>query len=95
MSLPLSRISELLTTTNRLPTRRTYSTKKKPEQDPADIPSFSFNGLGASLAVKAVVYLSIGVIATAETYTYGIWIWGWWNNRGKGEERMKDSEKEL
>ena len=45
------------------------------EEEP-ELPKFSMKDLGATPAVKAVVYTSLAVIGTAETYTYGKWIYG-------------------
>lgn len=59
------------------------------------MPKFSLDGLGATPAMKAVIYTAIGVVATAETYTYGLWIYhklypkqvdGSRSNEGKLEE---------
>lgn len=85
MSLLTRPLSKLLTSTTRL-TRRSYSTKKTSDgQEPQKIPSFNLKDLGATPTIRAIVYLSFGVIATVETYTYGMWGWSWWKNRKAGE----------
>lgn len=71
------------------PQKHPKDTRLKAEENTPEMPSFSFKDLGASPTVKAVVYLGIGVIATAETYTYSIWAWNWWTRRSEarvGEE---------
>lgn len=45
------------------------------DQEPPQMPKFSLDGLGATPAMKAVIYTAIGIMATAETYTYGLWIY--------------------
>jgi hypothetical protein len=48
-------------------------------ENPGEMPSFSFNDLGATPAVKAVVYIALGIMGTAETVTYGQWAYRrWW-----------------
>ncbi|KAF2170610.1 hypothetical protein M409DRAFT_19427 [Zasmidium cellare ATCC 36951] len=91
MTLLLTRqLAHFPRSTPRLSSKRLYSTSPKPnpktkrEEDTPEIPSFSFKDLGASPTVKAVVYLGIGIIATAETYTYSMWAWNWWKRRGEG-----------
>ena len=45
------------------------------DQGTPQLPKFSLDGLGATPAIKLVVYTMIGVIGTVETYTYGLWIY--------------------
>jgi hypothetical protein len=51
------------------------------------MPKFSMKDLGATPAVKGVVYLMLGIIGTAETITYGQWAYRrWWKSDGKANE---------
>ena len=52
------------------------------------MPAFSLKDLGATPAVKGVVYVMLAVIGTAETVTYGQWAYRrWWKaDEGGGEE---------
>jgi hypothetical protein len=47
---------------------------KEPSQkshvNPGELPAFSMKDLGANKTVKTVVYLTVGIIGTAETITY-------------------------
>lgn len=58
-----------------------YSTSKPRKdaagknEEPPQFPKFSLDSLGATPAMKAVIYTAIGIMATAETYTYGLWIY--------------------
>lgn len=45
------------------------------DQEPPQLPKFSLDGLGATPAIKAVVYTMVGILGTVETYTYGLWIY--------------------
>lgn len=61
-----------------LPPSKLYSSKPRPEsgkQEPQQLPKLSLDGLGATPAIKGVIYAAIGVIATVETYTYSLWIY--------------------
>lgn len=51
------------------------TTKEKQEQSQPQLPKFSLDGLGATPAMKAVIYTAIGIMGTVETYTYGLWIY--------------------
>lgn len=45
--------------------------------------------LGASPAVKIVVYTTIGIIGTLETYAYGRWAWYKWGPKADGPEQIE------
>ena len=81
-----------------MPATRCYS--KEPNQHwkrkPSDVdpnPSFSFEGLGASPAVKKTVYVTVGMIATAESYAYGKWLW--WKLRPKDLEDIEENAEDT
>lgn len=48
------------------------SQNRRQDSEP-DLPSFSFQDLGASPTVKTVVYTALGIYGAAETYFYGRW----------------------
>ena len=61
--------------------RKPTETTSEPQKhtNPGEMPGFSFKDLGATPTVKAVVYVMIGIIGTAETVTYGQWAYHrWW-----------------
>ncbi|KAE9367319.1 hypothetical protein N431DRAFT_428730, partial [Stipitochalara longipes BDJ] len=57
---------------------RFYSTQPPKSNPPNQNPSMggaSFKDLGANRTVKIVVYFSLGVIATVESFTWGKLLW--------------------
>lgn len=68
---------------------REGTTKKKQEQSQSQpqLPKFSLDGLGATPAMKAVIYTAIGIMGTVETYTYGLWIYHKLYANQEGQDR--------
>jgi len=46
--------------------------------------------LGASPAVKFVVYTTVGIIATLETYAYGRWAWYKWGPKPDADDQVEE-----
>lgn len=62
------------------------------DKEPPQLPKFSLDGLGATPAIKAVVYTMIGVLATVETYTYSLWIYHKLYRDPSGQSRQDEGE---
>lgn len=81
-----------------LNTKDNPSQKTEPHKQRSDAPSpqnpsypaFSFDGLGASRGVKAVVIASLTVLGTMETIFYGKWLWAKFSPAPEGESKLKD-----
>lgn len=70
-----------------VPTRSATNKSKQQQPDPnTEMPGFSFKDLGASPAVKAIVYAALGVIGTAETYFWCRWGWEKYGPRGESPD---------
>ncbi|KYK57389.1 hypothetical protein DCS_04398 [Drechmeria coniospora] len=56
--------------------------------NPGELPAFSFNGLGASPAVKNAIIVVICILGTIETWVWCKWIWNWWKGSGAEAEHQ-------
>ena len=70
---------------------KSNSDKASSKTNPGELPKFSLLDLGASPTVKFVVYLSLGIIGTLETYAYGKWAWHKWGPKGETAEQEHET----